>query len=57
MFLELKKLLEPFGIRKFLTDALKTYARHLSVERRLVSKYKMQRIERKHCRSGLVKFV
>lgn len=48
VFLKLKKLLEPFGIKKFLTDGLKIYERHLSVEMREVSKYKMQRIERKH---------
>ncbi len=48
VFLQLKKLLEPFGIKKFYTDGLKTYERHLPVEMRQVSKYKMQRIERKH---------
>ncbi len=48
VFLKLKKLLEPFGIKKFYTDGLKTYERHLSVQMRQVSKYKMQRIERKH---------
>lgn len=48
VFLKLKKLLEPFGIKKFYTDSLKTYDRHLPRESRQVSKYKMQRIERKH---------
>jgi insertion element IS1 protein InsB len=48
MFLKLKKLLEPFGITKFYTDGLKTYERHISSEIREVSKYKMQKIERKH---------
>ncbi len=48
VFLKLKKLLEPFGIKKFYTDGLKTYQRHLLEEMRQVSKYKMQRIERKH---------
>ena len=48
MFLKLKKLLEPFGITKFYTDGLKTYERHLSTEKRQISKYKMQKIERKH---------
>lgn len=48
VFLKLKKLLEPFGIKKFYTDGLKTYERDLPVEMRQVSKYKMQRIERKH---------
>jgi insertion element IS1 protein InsB len=48
IFLKLKKLLKPFGIAKFYTDNLKTYQRHLSKEERTVSKYKMQKIERKH---------
>lgn len=48
MFLKLKKLLKPFGINKFYTDKLKTYERHLSKDERIVSKYKMQKIERKH---------
>ena len=48
MFLKLKKLLKPFGITKFYTDKLKTYDRHLNQDERIVSKYKMQKIERKH---------
>lgn len=48
VFLKLKRLLEPFGIRKFYTDGLKTYERHLFPESCQVCKYKMQRIERKH---------
>jgi len=48
MFLKLKRLLKPFGITKFYTDNLKTYERHLSKDERQVSKYKMQKIERKH---------
>ena len=48
MFLKLKKLLEPFGITKFYTDGLKTYERHIPSEIRQISKYKMQKIERKH---------
>ncbi len=48
MFLKLKKLLEPFGITNFYTDGLKTYERHIPPELRQVSKYKMQKIERKH---------
>ncbi len=48
MFLKLKRLLKPFGITKFYTDNLKTYERHLSKEERFVSKFKMQKIERKH---------
>lgn len=48
VFLKLKKLLKPFGITRLYTDNLKTYERHLSKEERTVSKYKMQKIERKH---------
>ncbi len=48
MFLKLKNLLEPFGITKFYTDGLKTYERHIPPEIRQVSKFKMQKIERKH---------
>jgi insertion element IS1 protein InsB len=48
VFLELKELLAPFGITQFYTDGLKTYERQLSSASRQVSKYKMQRIERKH---------
>ncbi|MEM7761622.1 MAG: IS1 family transposase [Cyanobacteria bacterium P01_A01_bin.40] len=48
MFLKLKELLKPFGITQFYTDGLKTYERHIPAEIRQVSKYKMQKIERKH---------
>jgi insertion element IS1 protein InsB len=48
MFLKLKRMLKPFGITKFYTDKLKTYDRHLVQEERIISKYKMQKIERKH---------
>ena len=48
VFLKLKKLLKPFGITTFYTDKLKTYERHLRDDERVISKYKMQRIERKH---------
>ena len=48
MFLKLKRMLKPFGITKFYTDNLQTYERHLSKNERTVSKYKMQKIERKH---------
>jgi IS1 family transposase len=39
-----------FGCRitKFYTDGLKTYERHILPELRQVSKYKMQKIERKY---------
>ena len=48
IFLKLKQLLEPFGITEFYTDGLKTYERHIPAEIRQISKYKMQKIERKH---------
>ncbi len=48
MFLKLKKLLKPFGVTKFYTDNLKTYERNLESSERIVSKYKMQKIEKKH---------
>lgn len=48
MFLKLKPLLKPLGITTFYTDKLKTYERNLLEEERVVSKYKMQKIERKH---------
>jgi insertion element IS1 protein InsB len=48
MFLKLKRMLKPFDITKFYTDNLKTYERHLTKNERIVSKYKMQKIERKH---------
>lgn len=48
IFLKLKRMLKPFGITKFYTDELKTYNRHLTQEERTISKYKMQKIERKH---------
>lgn len=48
MFLKLKKLLEPFEVTQFYTDGLKTYERHIDPKIRKVSKYKMQKIERKH---------
>ena len=48
MFLKLKRMLKPFGINRFYTDKLRTYERHLLETERTVSKYKMQKIERKH---------
>ena len=48
MFLKLKKLIEPLEITKFYPDGLKTYQRQISSEKRQVSKYKIQKIERKH---------
>ena len=48
VFLELKKLLEPFGIEKYCTDGWGAYERHLPEEDHEVGKRKTQQIERKH---------
>lgn len=50
VFLQLKKLLEPFGIKKYCTDGWGAYQRHLSVKKHKIGKRKTQRIERKHLR-------
>ena len=48
VFLKLKQLLEPFGIKHYCTDGWGAYERHLPVEKHEVGKKKTQRIERKH---------
>jgi insertion element IS1 protein InsB len=48
VFLQLKKLLEPFGIKHVCTDGWGAYERHLPTELHEVGKWKTQRIERKH---------
>ena len=48
VFLQLKKLLEPFGIRRYCTDGWGAYQRHLAPAVHEVGKRKTQRIERKH---------
>ncbi len=48
VFLKLKKLLEPFGIRKYCTDGWGAYERHLPVDNHEIGKRKTQKIERKH---------
>ena len=48
VFLELKKLLEPFGIEKYCTDGWGAYERHIPEEDHEVGKRKTQQIERKH---------
>jgi insertion element IS1 protein InsB len=48
VFLNLKNLLEPFGISKFFTDDWGAYNRHLSPEKHEVGKRNTQKIERKH---------
>ena len=48
VFLQLKALLEPFGITRFLTDHWGAYARHLAPEAHVPGKRNTQQIERKH---------
>lgn len=48
VFLQLKTLLEPFGIKRYYTDGWGAYERHLPVELHQVGKRNTQRIERKH---------
>ena len=48
VFLELQKLLKPFGLEHFYTDAAGVYARHLPVAAHSVGKVHPQQIERKH---------
>jgi insertion element IS1 protein InsB len=50
VFLELKKLLEPFGIKRYCTDGWGAYERHLPAQAHEIGKRKTQRIERKHLR-------
>ena len=50
VFLQLKQLLEPFGIKRFCTDGWGAYERHLPVEVHEIGKQKTQKIERKHLR-------
>ena len=50
VFLKLKELLQPFGIRKYCTDGWGAYERNLPSEHHEVGKKKTQRIERKHLR-------
>lgn len=47
-FVELKALLEPFGITQFYTDAWGAYERHLEPALHTVGKANTQTIERKH---------
>ena len=48
VFLELKGLLEPFGISRFYTDDWGAYQRHLDPEQPSIGKENTQKIERKH---------
>lgn len=47
VFLQLKGLLELFGIRRYCTDGWGAYERHLPAHSHEVGKRKTQRIERK----------
>lgn len=48
VFLQLKVLLAPFGIRHFYTDGADVYGRHLDSKQHSVGKTQTQKIERKH---------
>ena len=48
VFLQLKELLDPFGIRRFYTDGWGAYKRHLDGEKHQVGKAQTQKIESKH---------
>ncbi len=48
VFLKLKQLLEPFGIKRFYTDGWGAYERHLEAQQHQVGKANTQKIERKH---------
>jgi len=47
-FIQLKILLEPFGIMQFYTDGWEAYERHLDPSLHTVGKRNTQKIERKH---------
>src|SRR5207237_3780260 len=46
VFLELKELLEPFGITRYFTDGWGAYERHVEAEQHMVGKANTQKIER-----------
>lgn len=48
VFLELKRLLTPFGITRFYTDKWGAYTRHIEAQAHQVAKILTQKIERKH---------
>jgi len=48
VFLQLKKLLAPFGIKRYCTEGWAAYERNLPVKMHEVGKRQTQRIERKH---------
>ena len=48
VFKKLRKLLMPFGIKKFYTDDWGSYERHLPSDKHIIGKKNTQKIERKH---------
>ena len=50
VFLKLKALLEPFGIKRYYTDYYGAYMRHLGADEHEPGKRNTQKIERKHLR-------
>ena len=48
VFLQLKKLLEPFGITRFYTDGWGAYERHIVPPQHVIGKQHTQTIESKH---------
>jgi insertion element IS1 protein InsB len=48
VFLQLKALLEPFGITRYYTDGWGAYERHIEAEQHTVGKDNTQKIESKH---------
>src|SRR5467141_3318379 len=48
VFLQLKALLEPFGITRYFTDGWGAYERHVEAEQHTVGKANTQKIESKH---------
>jgi insertion element IS1 protein InsB len=48
IFVQLKALLEPFGITRYYTDGWGAYERHLDAEKHTVGKANTQKIESKH---------
>ena len=48
VFLQLKAMLEPFGITRFYTDVWRAYERNLESSKHLVGKQNTQKIETKH---------
>lgn len=47
-FLKLKRLLMPFGIKKYCTDHWGAYTRHINPKHHFLGKRNTQKIERKH---------